>query len=237
MRRPGRSWPPRRHRCPRRPAASGTGTTATRGSAIPRSCCGRCTRLGFEWEAYEYFAFLIETRSLRKRALQIMYGHRRVSGTSPSARSTICPATRRPAGAGRQRRLRPAPARCLGDAPRLGLHPRPAPGTQIGPAGSGTGSAQLVDAADRALAASRTAASGRSAGEPQHFTASKVMCWVAADRGAQLAAARGDAERADRWRKAADEIHADDLRQRASTSRGVFVQHYGTDRRSTLRRC
>ena len=31
------------HRCPRRLAASGTGTTASPGCAIPRSRCGRCT--------------------------------------------------------------------------------------------------------------------------------------------------------------------------------------------------
>ena len=36
--------PPRRRRCPRRPAASATGTTATRGCATRRSCSGRCTR-------------------------------------------------------------------------------------------------------------------------------------------------------------------------------------------------
>ena len=35
-------------------------------------------------------------------------------------------------------------------------------------------------------------------GEPKHFTASKVMCWVAASRGADLAQQRGE-ERAKRW--------------------------------------
>src|SRR5690606_32901577 len=42
-------------------------------------------------------------------------------------------------------------------------------------------------------------------GEPQHFTSSKVMCWVAADRGARLAKVREDFEAATRWRAAADE--------------------------------
>jgi GH15 family glucan-1,4-alpha-glucosidase len=64
-------------------------------------------------------------------------------------------------------------------------------------------------------------------GEPQHFTASKVMCWVAADRGAKLAAARGDAECAARWRQAAEEIHAD-VCARGVDGRGVFVQHYAS---------
>ena len=41
--RPGRRSPRSRPRCPRRPAASATGTTATRGSATRRSPCRRCT--------------------------------------------------------------------------------------------------------------------------------------------------------------------------------------------------
>ncbi len=65
-------------------------------------------------------------------------------------------------------------------------------------------------------------------GEPQHFTSSKVMCWVAADRGARLAQLRGDDDRAVEWRAAADEIHAD-VCANGVDQRGVFVQHYGTD--------
>ncbi|MGI9093653.1 MAG: glycoside hydrolase family 15 protein [Mycobacteriales bacterium] len=63
-------------------------------------------------------------------------------------------------------------------------------------------------------------------GEPQHFTASKVMCWVAADRGARLATMRGDAEQAARWSAAAQEIHAD-VCANGVDDRGVFTQHYG----------
>jgi GH15 family glucan-1,4-alpha-glucosidase len=65
-------------------------------------------------------------------------------------------------------------------------------------------------------------------GAPQHFTSSKLMCWVAADRGARLAQLRDDEDMAERWAKAADEIHADIL-ENALDDRGVFVQHYGTD--------
>jgi len=64
-------------------------------------------------------------------------------------------------------------------------------------------------------------------GEPQHFTSSKVMCWVAADRGARLAELHGDAELAERWQRAADEIHADVCAQGVD-ERGVFVQRYGS---------
>ena len=64
-------------------------------------------------------------------------------------------------------------------------------------------------------------------GEPQHFTSSKLMCWVAADRGARLARIREDTDAAARWQKAADEIHAD-ICANALDGRGVFVQHYET---------
>ena len=64
-------------------------------------------------------------------------------------------------------------------------------------------------------------------GEPRHFTSSKVMCWVAADRGARLAELRGDREHATAWRAAADQIRADIL-DNALDERGVFTQHYDT---------
>jgi len=64
-------------------------------------------------------------------------------------------------------------------------------------------------------------------GPPQHFTASKILCWVAADRGAKLASRRGDKQRAAEWRRAADEIHAD-VCEHGVDERGVFCQHYGT---------
>ncbi|HMI69930.1 MAG TPA: glycoside hydrolase family 15 protein, partial [Solirubrobacteraceae bacterium] len=60
-----------------------------------------------------------------------------------------------------------------------------------------------------------------------HFTSSKVMCWVACDRGARLARLREDWERAAIWQQAADEIHAD-VCERAVDERGAFCQHYDT---------
>jgi GH15 family glucan-1,4-alpha-glucosidase len=64
-------------------------------------------------------------------------------------------------------------------------------------------------------------------GEPQHYTSSKLMCWVAMDRAARLAA---EVERpiAERWKASADEIRADILAN-AVSDRGVFRQHYATD--------
>src|SRR5262249_36764668 len=57
---------------------------------------------------------------------------------------------------------------------------------------------------------------------------SKVMCWVAAARGADLAEERGDTKRAQRWRAGADKIKADVLDKDVS-ARGVFRQHDKTD--------
>ncbi|WP_051160606.1 glycoside hydrolase family 15 protein [Patulibacter americanus] len=65
-------------------------------------------------------------------------------------------------------------------------------------------------------------------GELQHFTSSKVMCWVALDRGARLAELRGEHEIAVGWQKIADEIHAD-ICEHGIDERGVFCQHYDTD--------
>ena len=64
-------------------------------------------------------------------------------------------------------------------------------------------------------------------GEPKHFTSSKMFCWVACDRGARLAELREDGEQHDRWRRVADEIHAD-ICAKGLDERGVFVQHYET---------
>ena len=64
-------------------------------------------------------------------------------------------------------------------------------------------------------------------GEAKHFTSSKLMCWVALDRGARLAEIREDAERAFEWQQAANEIR-DDICEHALDDRGVFCQHYDT---------
>jgi len=64
-------------------------------------------------------------------------------------------------------------------------------------------------------------------GEEKHFTASKLMCWVALDRGARLAELREEDELAEKWQGAADEIK-DDICANALDDRGVFCQHYDT---------
>ncbi|MBO0611184.1 glycoside hydrolase family 15 protein [Myceligenerans salitolerans] len=63
-------------------------------------------------------------------------------------------------------------------------------------------------------------------GEPQHFTSSKLMCWVAMDRGAKLARLYDEHDYAEQWQKIADEIRADIL-AKGVDERGVFTQRYG----------
>jgi GH15 family glucan-1,4-alpha-glucosidase len=64
-------------------------------------------------------------------------------------------------------------------------------------------------------------------GRQQHFTSSKMMCWVAADRGSRLATLRGEHDLAKEWRARADEMH-DDICANALDERSVFTQYYGT---------
>jgi GH15 family glucan-1,4-alpha-glucosidase len=63
-------------------------------------------------------------------------------------------------------------------------------------------------------------------GEPRHFTSSKVMAWVALDRGARLARSVGEDTLADRWAAEADLI-VDDVCANGLDQRGVFTQTYG----------
>jgi GH15 family glucan-1,4-alpha-glucosidase len=65
-------------------------------------------------------------------------------------------------------------------------------------------------------------------GNPQHYVSSKLMCWVALDRAAQLAEIRGDPESQAMWRATAEEIRADIL-EHGVDERGVLRQHYETD--------
>jgi GH15 family glucan-1,4-alpha-glucosidase len=65
-------------------------------------------------------------------------------------------------------------------------------------------------------------------GKPQHYVSSKLMCWVALDRAAQLAEIRGDPDKAASWGATAEEIKADIL-EHGLDSRGVLRQHYETD--------
>jgi GH15 family glucan-1,4-alpha-glucosidase len=65
-------------------------------------------------------------------------------------------------------------------------------------------------------------------GNPHHYVSSKLMCWVAMDRGARLAERRGNLDNAQAWQAVANEIQ-EDILKRGVDERGVFRQHYDTD--------
>jgi len=65
-------------------------------------------------------------------------------------------------------------------------------------------------------------------GNPRHYVSSKLMCWVALDRAAELANIEGRADLAAAWAQTAAEIKADIL-ERGVDERGVLRQHYDTD--------
>jgi GH15 family glucan-1,4-alpha-glucosidase len=65
-------------------------------------------------------------------------------------------------------------------------------------------------------------------GELRHFVSSKIMCWVAVDRGARIARLTGENQKAAEWELAAQEIK-DDILANGVDKRGVFTQYYGTD--------
>jgi alpha,alpha-trehalase len=64
--------------------------------------------------------------------------------------------------------------------------------------------------------------------EPQHFTFSKIMCWVALDRGSKLARLHGDHGLAARFADEAEKVRQDVL-DNAVNAEGIFMQSYGSE--------
>jgi GH15 family glucan-1,4-alpha-glucosidase len=196
-------------------------------------------RLGFEWEAIEYFAFILEAAAGGLAAtpaeanspridweLQIMYG---IGGEKDLTEHTLDHLTG-------YRNSRPV---------RVGngawdQHQNDVWGMLLDAVDTyvNQGAAQIANHTWEGVASLVEAAIKHSGdpdqgiweirGDPQYFTASKALCWVAMDRGSDLAAARQDHERADRWRQAADALKAEIL-EKGVDDRGRFRQHYAND--------
>jgi GH15 family glucan-1,4-alpha-glucosidase len=66
-------------------------------------------------------------------------------------------------------------------------------------------------------------------GPPQHFTHSKVMAWVAFDRGIRSAEEFGLDAPLDRWRAIRERIHTDVCQKGYNAEMNSFVQYYGSE--------
>ncbi|HEU5161467.1 MAG TPA: glycoside hydrolase family 15 protein [Streptosporangiaceae bacterium] len=65
-------------------------------------------------------------------------------------------------------------------------------------------------------------------GEPKHFVHSKVMCWVAFDRGVRMAEEFARPGPIAHWRRIRDQIHRDVLKHGYDPERNTFTQSYGS---------
>lgn len=65
-------------------------------------------------------------------------------------------------------------------------------------------------------------------GGPYHFTHSKLMCWVAVDRGIKIAEELGFGENIKRWQDVAKDIRDDILARGWNPEKRAFTQHYDT---------
>jgi GH15 family glucan-1,4-alpha-glucosidase len=186
--------------------------------------------LGFDWEAYEYFAFILDAVGRQaiengEVQLQIMYG---IGGEADLTEHTLDHLSGY---------LHSKPVRIGNGAydqhqhdvwgmilDSLCTHAKR--GGEV-PHDLWEGIAGMVETAiSRAPEPDQGIWEMR--GAPQHFVASKVMCWVAIDRGIKLAQARDDDERVTRWQQAADALR-DEILAKGLDARGSFTQYYGTD--------
>jgi alpha,alpha-trehalase len=190
-------------------------------------------RLGFDWEALSFFAFVLEavlagseTRAGDSPALQIMYG---ITGERDLTERTLDHLTgwrgSRPVriGNGAFDQLQLDVWGMLLDAVAIQTSRT---GMQLAQQGWDL----VASLVDQAMEHRHDTDQGiwEVRGDPQHFTASKVMCWVALDRGIRLAHDRGEDERAEQWLVAAESIKAEVL-DKGVSPRGVFRQHYDTE--------
>jgi GH15 family glucan-1,4-alpha-glucosidase len=66
-------------------------------------------------------------------------------------------------------------------------------------------------------------------GGRQHFTYSRLMCWVGVERAIRMARQRGLPSDLVRWMAVRDDIYRQVLERGWNAERGAFVQHYDTD--------
>ena len=181
--------------------------------------------LGFDWEANDFFYFIADVAEGEEGVLQIMYG---IDGEARLTEDTIDHLSgyegARPVriGNGAYAQEQHDVWGSLLDSVYLHTKSRDHLPERLWP--------MLKKQVETALEKWREPDRGiwEIRGDPKHFTSSKLMCWVAADRGARLAEMRDELEFAARWQSAAEEIK-NDILENGVDERGVFCQHYDTD--------
>ena len=180
--------------------------------------------LGFRWEADDFLSFLVETTGGNRRLQNFV----RVDGDDPPEEIEL-PHLRGYGGARPVRVGNAAVRYAQHDVPGALMDAAVVPAMarrQLPSAVWGMVRREVEDVVehwrkpDRGIWALR--------GEPRHYTTSKVMSWVAVDRGAWLADLRGRPELAGELRAVAETIRADVLEHGVAES-GVFKEHYGSD--------
>jgi GH15 family glucan-1,4-alpha-glucosidase len=181
--------------------------------------------LGFDWEANDFFYFIADVAEAEEGQLQIMYG---IDGESELVEETLDHLSgyegARPVriGNGAYQQDQHDVWGAMLDSVYLHTKSRDSLPERVWPI--------LMKQVEAAIENWRDPDHGlwEVRGEPKHFTSSKLMCWVALDRGARLAEVREERDLAARWRQVADEIHAD-ICENGTREDGVFTQHYDTD--------
>jgi GH15 family glucan-1,4-alpha-glucosidase len=183
--------------------------------------------LGFEWEAFEYFAFMIETLAANAKPdawdLQIMYG---IGGETDLTEHTLDHLS----GYRNSRPVR------VGNG-AFDQHQHDVWGMLLDAVATyqnkgGQIQSQVWEGicyfVEQAIQRFPEPDQGiwEMRGEPQHFVASKVMCWIAVERGLRVARDRDDNEHIERWESAAEKMQAEIL-EKGVDDRGVFTQSYG----------
>ena len=186
--------PPRR--CPRHSEGSATGTIATAGCATRPSRLWGLHALGLDWEADDFMQFVAD---LERDGQRCPPDHVRARRRARPARARAHASQGlRGLGAGQDRQRRrtastrtTCSARC---STRSTCTPRWAATSRSGCGRSSRTRSRC------AIAVWREPDQGiwEARGEPKHYVSSKLMCWVALDRGARLAELEGEAELADR---------------------------------------
>jgi GH15 family glucan-1,4-alpha-glucosidase len=181
--------------------------------------------LGFEWEADDFMQFVAELERDGDGALQIMYGIRGEADLREQALDHLSGYERakpvRIGNAAHRQRQNDVFGTVLDSVyvhSKMGGH---IPGALW---------LVLKDQVRCASVAWREPDYGiwEARGAPHHYVSSKLMCWVALDRGARLAEQEGEFDQAHEWQTIAEEVRQDILANGVS-SRGVFRQHYDTD--------